>query len=49
MPIEGSWFPHAFVGAMAQVMRAADGEQDALVTPVEDSIRTMACVEAAYA
>jgi predicted dehydrogenase len=49
VPIEGSWFPHAFVGAMAQVMRAADGEQDALVTPVEDSIRTMACVEAAYA
>ena len=49
VPLEGTWFPQAFVGAMAQVMRAADGEADALVTPVEDSIRTMACVEAAYA
>lgn len=49
VPLEGTWFPHAFVGVMAQVMRAADGEPDALVTSVEDSIRTMACVEAAYA
>ena len=47
--LEGTWFPHAFVGAMAQVMCAADGEPDALITSVEDSIRTMACVEAAYA
>ena len=47
--LEGSWFPHAFVGCMAQVMRAADGEPGALVTSVEDSIQTMACVEAAYA
>ncbi len=47
--IEGTWFPHGFIGAMAQVMRAADGEPDALVTPVSDSIQTMACVEAAYA
>lgn len=47
--LEGSWFPHAFVGSMAQVMRAADGEPDALVTSVDDSIQTMACVEAAYA
>jgi predicted dehydrogenase len=49
VPIEGTWFPHAFIGSMAQVMRAADGEKGALVTPVEDSIRTMACVESGYA
>lgn len=49
IPLEGTWFPHAFIGAMAQVMRAADGEPDALVTSVEDVIHTMACVEAAYA
>jgi predicted dehydrogenase len=48
IPLEGSWFPHAFIGAMAQVMRAADGDAKALVTPVEDSIHTMACLEAAY-
>jgi predicted dehydrogenase len=47
--LEGSWFPDAFVGSMAQLMRAADGEQDALVTPVGDIIETAACAEAAYA
>lgn len=47
-PLEGSWFPDAFIGAMAQVMRAADGEPGALVTSVEDAFRTMAVVEAAY-
>lgn len=46
--LEGTWFPDAFIGSMAQVMRAADGEADALVTPVEDAFRTMACMEAAY-
>jgi predicted dehydrogenase len=49
VPLEGSWFPHAFIGSMAQLMRAADGEANALVTPVEDTIYTMACLEAAYA
>ena len=48
IPLEGSWFPHAFIGSMAQVMRAADGDAHALVTPVEDVIHTMACLEAAY-
>lgn len=47
--LEGSWFPHAFVGSMAQLMRTADGEKDALVTSVEDIIETAACAEAAYA
>jgi predicted dehydrogenase len=46
--LQGSWFPEAFIGAMAQVMRAADGEGGALETSVEDCIHTMACVEAAY-
>jgi len=49
IPLEGSWFPHAFIGAMAQVMRRADGETDSMPTDVEDIIHTMACVEAAYA
>jgi predicted AAA+ superfamily ATPase len=48
IPLEGSWFPHAFIGSMAQVMRAADGDAKALVTPVEDTIHSMACLEAAY-
>jgi predicted dehydrogenase len=46
--IEGSWFPHAFIGTMSQVMKAASGEIKSADNSVEDSIYTMACVEAAY-
>lgn len=48
LPIEGTWFPHAFKGSMQQVMDAASG---LIITPdntVEDCLYTMACVEAAY-
>ncbi len=48
MTIEGSWFPHAFIGSMQQVMLAAAGVIDKPDNSVEDSIHTMACVEAAY-
>jgi predicted dehydrogenase len=48
MKIEGSWFPHAFIGSMAQVMLAAEGMIDVPDNSVEDCIHTMACVEAAY-
>ncbi len=46
--IEGSWFPHAFIGSMAQVMLAAEGTIPQPDNSVEDCIYTMACVEAAY-
>lgn len=46
--IEGTWFPHAFIGTMSQIMRAATGEIDRPDNTVEDCIHTMACVEAAY-
>ncbi len=46
--IEGSWFPHAFIGSMAQVMLAAEGTIAKPDNTVEDCIYTMACVEAAY-
>lgn len=48
MKIEGSWFPHAFIGSMAQVMLAAEGTIAKPDNSVEDCIHTMACVEAAY-
>ena len=48
LKVEGSWFPHAFMGAMAQVMRAAEGSIAQPDNSVEDCIYTMACVEAAY-
>jgi predicted dehydrogenase len=48
VPLRGNWFPHAFVGTMASLMRRADGETDELPTSVEDAFRTMAVVEACY-
>ncbi|MBX3064697.1 MAG: Gfo/Idh/MocA family oxidoreductase [Anaerolineae bacterium] len=46
--IDGTWFPHAFIGTMASLQRFVLGESDVLPTSVEDAIKTMATVEAAY-
>jgi predicted dehydrogenase len=46
--LAGSWFPHAFVGTMASLMRRVEGETSELPTSVEDAFRTMAVVEACY-
>jgi predicted dehydrogenase len=46
--IEGSWFPDAFIGTMASVMRWADDPKDTAATAVDDAIKTMALVETAY-
>jgi predicted dehydrogenase len=48
VPIDGTWFPHAFIGTMASVMRAAEDPTRDLPTSVHDAVRTMALVEAAY-
>ena len=45
---EGSWYPHAFVGSMASLMRFVEGSASELPTRVEDALRTMAVVEACY-
>ena len=47
--LEGSWFPDAFIGTMASLMRYKEGSSTVLPTSVEDVIHTMAVVEAAYA
>lgn len=46
--IEGSWFPHAFIGSMSELMLAASGNINKPDNSVEDCINTMACMEAAY-
>jgi predicted dehydrogenase len=48
IPVEGSWFPDAFIGTMASLMRYVNGETTVLPTSVEDAFHTMAVVEAAY-
>lgn len=47
-PIEGTWFPDAFIGSMGSLMRFKLGEIAVLPAAVEDVIHTMAVVEAAY-
>lgn len=48
VPLQGSWFPDAFIGRMANLQRYATGEDAELVSSVEDAWNTMALVEAAY-
>ena len=48
VPLRGSWFTEAFEGPMANLQRFVAGEDAALVSPVEDAIKTMAVVEACY-
>lgn len=47
--LEGSWFPAAFRGTMANLQRFASGEDRVLETRVDDALSTMALVEACYA
>jgi predicted dehydrogenase len=49
VPLKGGWFPHAFIGTMSNLQRFAAGEDDVLVTSVEDAWHTMALAEAAFA
>jgi predicted dehydrogenase len=49
VPLQGGWFPHAFVGTMSNLQRFAAGEDSKLVTSVEDAWHTMALVEACFA
>jgi len=46
--LRGSWFTEAFEGPMSNLQRFTGGEDAALVSPVEDAIKTMALVEACY-
>ncbi|WP_274424696.1 Gfo/Idh/MocA family protein [Chelativorans sp. YIM 93263] len=48
VPLEGTWFPDAFVGRMANLQRFVSGEDDRLIGSAEDAWNTMALVEAAY-
>ena len=49
VPLQGGWFPHAFIGTMSNLQRFAASEDDRLITAVEDAWHTMALVEAAFA
>ncbi|BDD02334.1 Gfo/Idh/MocA family oxidoreductase [Persicobacter psychrovividus] len=46
--LEGSWFPDAFIGTMSSLICYANGESNHLETSIEDVLKTMHVVEAAY-
>ena len=46
--LRGSWFNEAFEGPMSNLQRFVAGEDESLVSPVGDTIKTMALVEACY-
>ncbi len=48
VPLDGRWFPHAFIGTMSNLQRFTAGEDQRLVTGVEDAWHTMALAEAAF-
>jgi predicted dehydrogenase len=48
VPLGGGWFPHAFIGTMSNVQRYAAGEDETLVSSVDDAWHTMALAEAAF-
>lgn len=48
LPLEGGWFPHAFVGTMAGIQRYLSGESAVLEQNTSDAFETMKWVEKAY-
>lgn len=48
VPLQGGWFPHAFIGTMSNLQRFTAGEDEVLLTSVDDAWHTMALAEAAF-
>jgi predicted dehydrogenase len=46
--IDGRWFPDAFIGTMSNLQRFVSGEDNQLLTSIDDALKTMALVEALY-
>ncbi|MFN8441924.1 MAG: Gfo/Idh/MocA family oxidoreductase [Caldilineaceae bacterium] len=46
VPIQGSWFPDAFIGSMGSLMAFVEGSSPILPTSVEDAFKTMALADA---
>ncbi|MCO5240601.1 MAG: Gfo/Idh/MocA family oxidoreductase [Chitinophagaceae bacterium] len=48
LPLNGSWFPHAFIGSMHELIKARQGIISCPDNSVEDCVNTMRLVEKAY-
>ncbi|MDH3650650.1 MAG: Gfo/Idh/MocA family oxidoreductase [Saprospiraceae bacterium] len=48
LPLEGSWFPDAFIGPMAGLMCKLENRESEYINSIEDAIHTMEVVEKCY-
>ena len=48
LDMDGTWFPHAFIGSMAEMVKVMNDRNYVPDNSIEDCIHTMACVETAY-
>lgn len=48
VPLQGRWFPDAFANVMCNLQRFRAGEDDVLLTRVDDALNTMRLVEACF-
>lgn len=48
LPVNGSWVPHAFIGAMNELIKTRVGDKTEPDNSIEDAIQTMRLVERAY-
>ena len=48
LPIEGSWFPEAFIGSMGGLLRKLEEPGFEYMNSVEDAFLTMCVVESCY-
>ena len=48
VPVDGGWFPDAFIGSMGVLQRYLEGSIPSLPTSVDDVLRTMAVIETAH-
>lgn len=46
--LEGGWFPDAFIGTMSNLQRFEAGDDEVLLTSIDDSIQTMSLIEACF-
>lgn len=46
--VDGAWYPDAFLGSMANLMRYAEGSEKILINAIDSAYQTMQLLEAAY-
>lgn len=48
LKLNGSWYPDAFMGSMADLLCYAEGSSTAFITSIDEALKTMHIVESAY-